>query len=96
MMRGVGKVSMTESLENLDFSKILIVTSQNIILFHDVISSNKYIIHRNEEIDGYVNQVKLLQIVHRPLCPILFQILNRAVVIRFKSASLPNLIEVCA
>ena len=66
---GVIEVYVREPLEHLHMSSTLIVSSQSIVMFDDVISSDKLVIHGYEVVNVNVYQVIVSQVVHHSLCP---------------------------
>ena len=95
-MTAIGKVNVAEALEELDIGKMGVVLSKCVVVLYYIICPDQDIIHRDEEVDGHVYQVVVLQVVQRRLCSIVSDIILSPVVIGLEFPCTIDFIKVLA
>ena len=77
----IGKVNVAETLEELHMRQMGMMLSKCVVVLYYIICPDQDIIHRDEEVDGHVYQVVVLQVVQRGLCTIMSDIVLSSIVI---------------
>ena len=50
VMALVSEVNVTEPLEDFDISQLLVVLLECVVVLHDVVSANQFVVYRNKEV----------------------------------------------
>mmetsp|Transcript_35736 Transcript_35736/g.34767 ORF Transcript_35736/g.34767 Transcript_35736/m.34767 type:complete len:220 (+) Transcript_35736:139-798(+) len=93
MVALVGKFQVAESLKHFQVSLFRVVAPQSLIHYQDIICSDQIVIHRNEVVDGDVNEAEVREVVCGLFASILFQILAFSIVKGLELADFPAFIE---
>jgi len=96
IVTAIGKVNVAEALEELDMGKMGVMLSKCVVVLYYIICPDQDIIHRDEEVDGHVYQVVVLQVVQRRLCSIVSDIILSPVVIGLEFPCTIDFIKVLA
>jgi hypothetical protein len=67
VMTAIGEVDVTEPLEQLDFGQFRVMLLERVEVFNDIIGTDEHVVHRNEEVDGNVYHVVVVQVVQGAL-----------------------------
>ena len=95
-MTAIGKVNVAEALEELDMGQMGVMLPKCVVVLYYIVGPDQDIIHRDEEVDGHVYQVVVLQVVQRRLCAIVSDIILSTVVKGLESPCPVDFIKVLA